>query len=113
MPIETKQPPASQPPTRVILEQASPWGRWSTRLAWIIAGVAVLSAIGSAGAFSQYFQRDARVVEKYHSLSKIAGTKVAIVSVTAGLRSLDAGCAPASMPPLASNAGSGARAAPR
>jgi len=30
-----------------------------------------------------------------------------------GLHSLDAACAPASMPPLASNAGSGARAAPR
>lgn len=85
MQIETNQPPTSQPPTRVILEQASPWGRWSTRLAWIIAGVAVLSAIGSAGAFSQYFQRDARVVEKYHSLSKIAGTKVAIVSVTGAI----------------------------
>ncbi|MEX0671129.1 MAG: signal peptide peptidase SppA [Pirellulales bacterium] len=77
-----------QLPTRVILEHASPWGRWSTwstRAAWIIAGIAVLSAIGSAGAFSQYFQRDSRVVEKYHSLSKTAAGKVAILSVTGAI----------------------------
>ena len=77
-----------QLPTRVILEHASPWGRWSTwstRAAWIIAGMAVLSAIGSAGAFSQYFQRDSRVVEKYHSLSKTAAGKVAILSVTGAI----------------------------
>jgi protease-4 len=80
MQIETHQPP-----TRVILEQANPWGRWGTRAAWIIAGVSLLSAVASAGAFSQYFQRDARVVEKYHSLSKVAGDKVAIVSVTGAI----------------------------
>jgi protease-4 len=80
MQIETKQPP-----TRVILEQANPWGRWGTRLAWIVAGVSLLSAVASAGAFSQYFQRDARVVEKYHSLSKMAGDKVAIVSVAGAI----------------------------
>jgi len=74
-----------QPPTRVILEQSGRWGRWSTRLAWIIAGVAVLSALASAGAFAQYFQRDARVVEKYHSLSKSAADKVAIVSVSGAI----------------------------
>ncbi|MCE9630752.1 MAG: signal peptide peptidase SppA [Planctomycetia bacterium] len=74
-----------QLPTRVILEHARPWGPWSTRAAWIIAGIAVLSAIGSAGAFSQYFQRDSRVVEKYHSLSKTASAKVAIVSVTGAI----------------------------
>jgi protease-4 len=69
------------PPTRVILEQASPWGRWSARIAWTVAGIALLAAVGSAGAFSQYFQRDGRVVEKYHSLSKSAGAKVAIVTL--------------------------------
>ncbi len=74
-----------QPPTRVILEHARPWGRWSTRAAWIVAGLAVLSAIGSAGAFSLYFQRDAAVVEKYHSLSKTAPGKVAIVSVSGAI----------------------------
>jgi len=76
---------SQQRPTRVILEQASPWGRWLGRAGWIVAGVATLSAIGSAGAFSQYFQRDSRVVEKWHSLSKSASDKVAIVSITGAI----------------------------
>jgi protease-4 len=71
-----------QQPTRVILEQASPWSRWSGRIAWTIAGVALLSAIGSAGAFARYFQRDGRVVEKYHSLARTAAAKVAIVTLS-------------------------------
>lgn len=70
------------PPTRVILEQGSLWGRWGTRVAWLVAGIGVLSALGSAGAFAQYFQKDSRVVEKYHSLSKTASKKVAILSLT-------------------------------
>jgi protease-4 len=74
-----------QPPTRVILEHASPWGRWSTRIAWAVAGFSLLAAVGSAGAFSQYFQRDSRVVEKWHSLSKTAGDKIAIVSVSGAI----------------------------
>jgi protease IV len=80
MEIETRQPP-----TRVILEQSGAWGKWSTRIAWLIAGVSLLSAVASAGAFAQYFQRDQRVVEKYHSLAKSATDKVAIVSVTGAI----------------------------
>jgi protease-4 len=73
------------PPTRVILEQPRPWGRWGTRIAWTIAGLSLLAAIGSAGAFAQYFQRDARVVEKWHSLSKTAPAKVAVVSLAGAI----------------------------
>ena len=76
---------SQQPPTRVILEQASPWSRWFARAGWIVAGIALLSAVGSAGAFSRYFQRDSRVVEKWHSLSKTAADKVAVVSVTGAI----------------------------
>jgi protease-4 len=74
-----------QAPTRVILEQAGGWGRWGARLAWLITGVSLLAAIGSAGAFSQYFQRDPRVVETYHSLSKAAPAKVAIVTISGAI----------------------------
>ena len=72
-------------PTRVILEQGGTWGRWGTRIAWTVAGLSLLAALGSIGAFSQYFQRDGKVVEKYHSLSKTASAKVAIVSLTGAI----------------------------
>ena len=72
-------------PTRVILEQGGTWGRWGARIAWTVAGFSLLAALGSIGAFSQYFQRDGKVVEKYHSLSKTASAKVAIVSLTGAI----------------------------
>ncbi len=71
-----------QPPTRIILEQGSLWGRWGTRAAWLIAGIAVLSALASAGANAQYFQTGAKVIEQYHSLSKTAPAKVAVVDIS-------------------------------
>jgi hypothetical protein len=82
MTMDTDRP---QPPTRVILEQGGLWGRWGTRLAWIVAGFSFLSAVASAGAFSQYFQRDSRVLEKYHSLAKLATDKVEIVTVAGAI----------------------------
>lgn len=72
-------------PTRVILEQGGLWGRWGTRLAWLVAGMSFLSAVASAGAFSQYFQRDSRVLEKYHSLAKAASDKVAILTISGAI----------------------------
>ena len=44
-----------QEPTRVILEQPRGWSRWSNRIAWIVAGLAVMSALGSAAAFLSSF----------------------------------------------------------
>ncbi|NCY03660.1 MAG: signal peptide peptidase SppA, partial [Planctomycetia bacterium] len=49
------------------------------------AGISLLSAAASAGAFARYFQRDASVVEKYHSLSRSAPAKVAIVDVAGAI----------------------------
>jgi protease-4 len=85
-----------QPPTRVILEQSGGWSRWSTRIAWTIAGLSLMSALGSAAAFSQYFQRNERLVEKWHSLSQTAADKVAIVTVAGAIMGGD-GCARAQL----------------
>ena len=73
------------PPTRVILEHGGTWNRWNARIAWTVAGLSLLAAIGSAGAFAQYFQRDGRVLEKYHSLAKSAPAKVAIMSIAGAI----------------------------
>ncbi|MFM8707187.1 MAG: hypothetical protein ACKOHK_03645, partial [Planctomycetia bacterium] len=81
MQIEPMPPSPRAIPTRVILEQGGLWGRWSGWIAWSITGIAVLTALASAGAAAQYFQRDARVVEQYHSLSRKSADKVAIVDI--------------------------------
>ena len=60
------------------------WGFW---IPWAIAGVSLLVALASAGTAAQYFQRDSKVVEKYHSLSRVAATKVAIVDVAGAIMS--------------------------
>ena len=90
MDIDRTQPPTNLPITaipitRVILEQGGLWGRWGTRIAWSIAGMSLLAALASAGANAQYFQREAKVVEKYHSLSRMAVLKVAIVDVSGAI----------------------------
>jgi len=74
-----------QRPTRVILEQAGGWSRWGTRLAWVVAGLSLLTAIGSTAAFSQYFQKDTQLLETYHSLSRSASDKIAIVTVAGAI----------------------------
>jgi protease-4 len=77
--------PRGEPVTRVVLEQSNGWSRWGTRIAWAIAGIMTLVAISSVGANASYFQGDAKVVEKYHSLSKTAADKVAIVTVAGAI----------------------------
>jgi len=61
--------------------------RWSLWVPWAIAGVSLMVALASAGTAAQYFQRDSRVVEKYHSLSRAAQAKVAIVDVAGAIMS--------------------------
>ena len=80
MPIDSPTPP-----TRVILEQSGAWGRWGTRLAWTVAGVSLLVAMASAAANARYFQRDAKLLEHHHSLSRTAPAKVAIVDVAGAI----------------------------
>ena len=75
----------SRPPRRIIVEQTGSWSRWGTRIAWTIAGLSLLAAVASLGAFAQYFQQDGKVVERYHSLSKSAPGKVAIVTLAGAI----------------------------
>jgi len=72
-------------PTRVIVEQDRSRGRWSGRLAWAVAGVSLLVALASVAANARYFQRDAALAESWHSLSRSAPAKVAIVDVAGAI----------------------------
>jgi len=75
----------SPPVTRVILEQGGFWGRWGSRIAWTVAGLSLLTALASVGASAQYFQTEAKVVEKYHSLARFAPAKVAVVDISGAI----------------------------
>jgi protease-4 len=76
--------PLQAPPTRVILEKPSQRRAWSW-LPWAIAGVSFLVAMSSVGASARYFQKQGQVAERWHSLSREAPTKVAIVDVVGAI----------------------------
>ncbi len=67
--------------SRVVLEQPRHWNRWKGRLAWIITSISVVVAITALGANAEYFQKNPKVIEHYHSLSKAARDKIAIVEI--------------------------------
>lgn len=74
-------PSPHTPPAPVILGEPRRGGkRWSW-IPWAIAGMSALVAIASFGANSRYFQKSGQVEERWHSLSKDAPSRVAIVDV--------------------------------
>jgi len=77
--MDVPQSPAA--PTRVIIENAPPRGRRWRSLPWWIAGVSVLVAAASVAANARYFERPGELAERWHSLSRQAPNKVAIVDV--------------------------------
>lgn len=76
-PPRPPEPPHWQPPMRVILEQPS---RWLGRLGWIAFAIAILVIIWMNNSYSSYFQRSG-IEEHYHSRSKTATDKLAIINI--------------------------------
>ena len=68
-------------PTRVIIENAPGSARRFRHLPWWIAGASFLVASASLASSARYFQPEGQVAERWHSLSKQAPSKVAIVDV--------------------------------
>ncbi|RLS30571.1 MAG: signal peptide peptidase SppA [Planctomycetota bacterium] len=76
-------PPSSES-GRVLLE--TPRGRsWRAWFPWWIAGLSVVVAMSSVAANARYFQKQGQVVERWHSLSREAQSKVAIVDVAGAI----------------------------
>ena len=76
-------PPSSES-GRVLLE--TPRGRsWRAWFPWWIAGLSVVVAMSSVAANARYFQNQGQVVERWHSLSREAQSKVAIVDVAGAI----------------------------
>lgn len=77
--------PANQPaPTVVIQQKESLFGRYG-KLLLIALGFCVLTIMGMSAAYQQYFGDGTGPAEKYHSLSREAAKKIAVVKVTGAI----------------------------
>ncbi len=76
------EPPRRDLPTRVILEQSGGrFGRWGSRLGWILFILALIYIAGTYGSYSSYMQTNPKLDEKYFSNSRTATDKVAIITI--------------------------------
>ena len=76
----SQMPTAGTPPQVIIQQQATALGRYGKFLL-ILLGLAVISIIGLATSYQSYFSPPGGPQERYHSLSKEASEKIAIVTV--------------------------------
>lgn len=75
------KPAAPATPQVIVQQQASAFGRFG-KLLLVLLGLAVLTIIGMAGAYRSYFSPPGGPQERYHSLSKEAEDKIAIITVS-------------------------------
>lgn len=73
------QGPAAPP--QIIMQQPTMFGRYG-KLLVVALGIAVLGLVGVTTAYRNYFSPPGGPQEKYHSLSKSAKKKIAIVTVS-------------------------------
>ena len=73
--------PQPQVPQIVIQQQASALGRYG-KLLLVLLGLAVMTIFGLTASYQSYFSPPHGPQEKYHSLSKTANKKIAIVDVS-------------------------------
>jgi protease-4 len=70
--------------TVIVQERQSLFGRFG-RLLLVALGLCLLACVGMAGAYQQYFSRPGMPQERFHSLSRTATDKVAIVKVAGAI----------------------------
>ncbi len=69
------------PPLRVVLEEPRRFGKFARRLLWTALGVSVLMNLSMWGRYEEYSGGESQVHEKFHSHSRTAADKVAIITV--------------------------------
>jgi len=69
------------PPLRVVLEEPRRYGKFARRLLLTALGVSILMNISMWGRYEDYSGGESQVHEKYHSHSRTATDKVAIITV--------------------------------
>ena len=68
-------------PLRIVVEEPRRFGKMGRRLLWIALLISIFINFSLAGSLQSYFQPEGELREKYHSLSKTAVDKVAIVTL--------------------------------
>jgi protease-4 len=71
----------SEPPMRVILEQGGLFGRFGSKLAWILVVLLIVVIIGMFNAYRSYMQANPPLLEKYVALNPAGAEKVAVITV--------------------------------
>lgn len=80
-PVPRGGQPASAPPPQIVIQQPSLFGRFG-KLMFVALGVMILIILGLVGSYQRYFGLNEGLQERYHSLSKEATKKVAIIDVS-------------------------------
>ena len=81
-PIRAQVVPEPQSaPLRVVLEEPRRFGKLGRRLLWMALGFSILMNLSLWGRYQEYGGSEAQVREKYHSHSRAASDKVAIITV--------------------------------
>ncbi len=79
---EVTPPGAQSPPPQIIVQQQqSAFGRYG-KLLLVLLGLAVMTIVGMSAAYQSYFSDSDGPQEKYHSLSKTATDKIAVIDVS-------------------------------
>ena len=73
--------PVNAPPPQIVIQQPSLFGRFG-KLLVVALGVAILIIVGLVTKYQSYFGLNEGLQEKYHSLSKDATKKIAIINLS-------------------------------
>lgn len=77
-------------PVRVVVEQpTSGWSKFGRRLLWVVLGISILANLNMAAMYQRYFQDGSEIQERYHSLSRSAENKLAIIEIDGTIMSGD------------------------
>ncbi len=80
-PMSQPEPTPNQTPQpQIVMQQATAFGRYGKFLL-ILLGFSVMTIIGLTSSYQSYFSPPGAPQERYHSLSKEADKKIAIVSI--------------------------------
>jgi protease-4 len=80
--VPPTDPAARQPAptTQIVLQQPTAFGRYGKLLLFLLV-IAVIMIIGQSASYRSYFTPPDAPIEKYHSLSKEAADKIAIIKI--------------------------------